>query len=255
MDPIRVAVVDDEPIVRRDLVRTLSAEPDVVIVGEARNGLEALDLIDAEHPDLVFLDVQMPELDGLGVVAGLTDRDGPLIVFVTAFDRYAIDAFEAHAVDYLLKPFDPARCRRAMERVRIRRRGLHAEEGSRALAAMTAAAPGRRYLERLLARGTRQGVVVDLAEVRWIEAADNYARLHTGDGAHLTRRTMRELESYLDPERFVRIHRSAMVNVVHVRAVTPLGDGDAAVDLADGTRLTMSRTYRSTLERLLGGLR
>jgi two-component system LytT family response regulator len=255
MSPIRVLVVDDEPLVRGDLARMLAAEPDVSVVGEARNGLEALDRIESLGPDVVFLDVQMPELDGLGVVTGLPAVGGPAVVFVTAFDRYALQAFEAHAVDYLLKPFDRARCRRALDRARLRLAGARAREIEQAHTALLSGRPAGRYLERIAARGSRASRVVELDRVRWIEAADNYVRLHEAEGSHLTRRTMRELEAYLDPARFVRIHRSAIVNLAAIRSLAPLGDGDVRVILVDGTELTLTRGYRARVEALLGGLR
>ncbi len=254
MTELTVLVVDDEPLVRRDLDRLLGAMPGVRVIGEASNGVEALERIDALSPAVVFLDIQMPELDGLGVVAALEPELAPLIVFVTAFDQYALQAFDAHAVDYLLKPFDSGRLARTMTRVRERLAGSRALELERVTGALVAPRNGTvRYLDRLAARGTRQTVIVPLADVRWIEAADNYVRLHTTSGTHLSRRKMRDLEQVLDPELFVRIHRSTIVRLDAVTGFRALGDGDWEVALKDGVRLTLTRTYREGFEARLGG--
>lgn len=255
MSILRVLLVDDEPLVRRDLARLLSAEPDVEVVGEARNGVEALELIDALQPDVVFLDVQMPELDGLGVISALDLEQAPAIIFITAFDQYALQAFDAAAVDYLLKPFDPARGRRALQRARALLAGSRGESLHRAVTALEGApvAP-RRYLDRIAARGTRTTAVIDVTDIVWIEAADNYVRLHTVAGKHLSRRRMRDLEQVLDPARFARVHRSAIVNLYRVREIRPLGDGDQQVLLDGGTRLTLTRTYREAFEARFGGI-
>ncbi len=252
---LRVLVVDDEPVMRRDLIRLLAQEDDVAVVGEAGHGVEALERIEALAPDAVFLDVQMPELDGLAVAETLAEPGAPLVVFVTAFDRYAIAAFEADAVDYLLKPFDRSRLERTVARLRDRlRRRSPAGAPEIVHAALRARAPGDGWPRRLAVRTAGRAVVVDLAEVRSIEASGNYARLHLADAAYLTRRTMRELEETLDPASFVRIHRSHIVNLAHVRALRPLGDGDLAAVLADGRELVVTRTYRAELERRLGGV-
>ncbi len=254
MSALRILVVDDEPIVRRDLVRLLAAEPDTTVVGEARNGLEALDVIDQLTPDVVFLDVEMPELDGLGVVAGLDPERVPAIVFVTAFGHYALPAFDVHAVDYLLKPFDATRCRRALERVRERLAGARARDLDQVVSALVDRTGAPRYLERLAVRGTDRTIILDLSDVIWIEASDNYVRLHAVTGRHLSRRTMRDLERTLDPARFARIHRSAIVNLACVRELRPRGDGDYDVRLADGVRLTLTRSYRDAFEARFGGV-
>ncbi len=224
-------------------------------MGQAAHGLAALELIEALSPDVVFLDVQMPELDGLGVVAALDAESAPLVVFVTAFDQYALNAFEAHAVDYLLKPFDAERLAHTVARVRTRLAGVRALELERVTRALIAPGDGRvRYLDRLAARGARSTVVVPLAEVHWIEAADNYVRLHTPGGVHLSRRTMRELERLLDPAQFARIHRSTIVQLGAVSQLRPLGDGDWEVILCEGTRLTLTRSYKEDFEARFGGI-
>lgn len=256
MTIMRVVVADDEPLLLADLVRLLSALPEVHVVGHARNGLEVLDLVEALHPDALFLDIRMPGLDGMGVVAELDPSTAPAVVFVTAFDQYAVQAFDAHAVDYLLKPFDPPRLARAVERVRTRMGRDQADALARTVAAIAAqrAVSPPVYLERIAARGVRRTRVLDVREIRWIEAADNYVRLHTADGAHLSRRTMRDLEQQLDPRQFARVHRSAIVAMCHVKELRPLGDGDQEVILDSGTKLTLTRSYRDAFEARFGGI-
>ncbi|MEZ4457585.1 MAG: LytTR family DNA-binding domain-containing protein [Gemmatimonadales bacterium] len=252
---LRALVVDDEPIVRRDLERLLSRHPDVEVVGTAADGVSALAAIDRLLPDVVFLDVQMPELDGLSVVDALDPDAPPLVVFVTAFDQYAIHAFDADAVDYLLKPFDADRLARALDRIRERRR-LKSHPGSDRLMAAASAArpPSLPGPARLAVRTADRVVIVDLAEVRWIEAAGNYARLHLADRAYLTRRTMRDLEATLGPAGFVRVHRSHLVALRFVRELQSLGDGDYELRLDNGVRLVVTRSYRAALEARLGGV-
>jgi two-component system LytT family response regulator len=256
MNALRVVVADDEPLILADLVRLLAAIPGVEVVGQARNGLETLDLVSSAQPEALFLDVQMPALDGFGVVAELDPDTAPAVVFVTSFDQYAIRAFDAHAVDYLLKPFDPPRLQLAVERVRSRVAGNRAEALSRTLAALPSrpADPTPRYLERLAARGVRRTVLLDVASIQWVEAADNYVRLHTADDVHLSRRTMRDLEASLDPRRFARIHRGTIVALDQVRELRPLGDGDQELRLRDGTRLELTRSYRDSFTAHFGGI-
>jgi two-component system, LytTR family, response regulator len=249
---LRVVVADDEPLLRADLARLLAAIPGVTVVGEARHGLEALELVERERPDALFLDIQMPGLDGLGVVAELDPAAAPAVVFVTAYDAYAVQAFDAAAADYLLKPFDPSRLGRAVERVRARRgqdRAAALVQGAAALAAR----PPVGYLERIAARGVGRTALLDVASLRYIEAADNYVRLHADDGVHLSRRTMRDLEAALDPARFARIHRSVIVALARVRDLRALGDGDHELRLEDGTRLTLTRSYRDAFLARFGG--
>lgn len=249
MTTIRVLVVDDEPLVRRGIVALLAEEPGIVVVGEARNGTEALSLIRGTAPDLVFLDVQMPGLDGLGVLAALEPDERPAVVFVTAFDQYAVRAFDLHAVDYLLKPFDDERFRTALARVRGRlQRGEAATERA-AVAALLAELRGTTAgPDRLAVREHGQIVLVPVDEIDWIEAADNYVRLHRGGHYHLLRESLGRLEETLDRRRFARIHRSAMVNLTRVRALEPVPGGEYDVILTDGRRLTLSRGYRDRFQ-------
>lgn len=255
MSTLRVVVVDDEPLILADLAKLLGAEPGVDVVGQGRHGLEALDLVQEHRPDALFLDIRMPGLDGLGVVAELDPATAPSVVFVTAFDQYAVSAFDAQAVDYLLKPFDPARLRRAVERVRARRAASGPPDLERVVAAlMTQRGATPAWLERLAVRGVGRTLLVEVGAIRWIEASDNYVRLHTAEGAHLSRRTMRDLEELLDPQRFARIHRSTIVALAEVQEIRPLGDGDHQVVLRDGTRLVLTRSYREAFEARFGGI-
>jgi two-component system, LytTR family, response regulator len=247
---LTVLLVDDEPVIRRGLRRLLDQEAGVSVVGEARNGREALELVDALDPDLLFLDVRMPEVDGLEVARTLGAGGRPGIVFVTAYDRYAVAAFEHHAIDYLLKPFDDVRVRTALTRARDRL----ARPGAAALGARM-----RSLLEQLsgpeqrfVVRVGRKVRLIDPDEVDWIEAADNYVRLHAGEGRHVVRETLRDLERRLGGGRFVRIHRSAMVNVSRVKELVAQPGGDYTVLLTTGDRLRLSRRYRERFEALIG---
>ncbi|HET6204972.1 MAG TPA: response regulator [Planctomycetota bacterium] len=251
MSRLRVLLVDDEPLARERLGTLLREEPDVEIVGECAGGREAIEAIRRERPDLVFLDVQMPEVDGFGVLEGLGGETAPAVIFVTAYEEHALRAFEVHALDYLLKPFDRRRFREALERARARveNRGTEGFDGR--LRALLECLPPR-PLERFPVKAGGRIVFVRAEEIDFVEANGNYVRLRVGGKGHLLRETMASLEGRLDPARFVRIHRSTIVNLDRVRELEPLFHGDYAVRLRDGTRLTMSRGYRARLERALG---
>jgi two-component system LytT family response regulator len=250
---IRTLIVDDEPLARRRLRRLLRAERDIDIVGECADGATAVDTIRTAAPDLVLLDVQMPELDGFHVLQALGQARLPDVIFVTAHDRYAVRAFEVHALDYLLKPVDADRLGTALERARARlterQRG---PVDPRLLALLQDLAVERRYLTRIPVKSEGRVLVVDLADVDWIGAADNYVTLHAGSREYLLRDTMGRLERELDPERFVRIHRSAIVQLNRIRELVSDFHGDFEVVLRDGTRLTLSRSYRAKVETALG---
>lgn len=247
---MRVLIVDDEELARERVRTLLEPERDVEIVGECGNGFEAIRAIEQRHPDLIFLDVQMPRIDGFGVLEAVRDRPHlPAVVFVTAYDAYALKAFEVHAVDYLLKPFDRERFRDALERVR---RDRSPPEDNRALHAMLDDA--RKRLKRFVIRLPDRIYFVPIDDVDWLEAAGNYVRLHVGTQSHLLRDTMTHLEESLDPEVFLRIHRSTIVNVSRIRELQPTFGGDHLVLLRDGVRLQLSRRYRAALERLLDGI-
>jgi two-component system LytT family response regulator len=247
-DLLRLVVVDDEPLARKTLRLLARRDPEVTVVAECGNGTEAIQAIREHHPDLVFLDVQMPELDGFDVLEALGDLGDqtPAIVFVTAYDQYAIRAFEVHAIDYLLKPFSDERFEKALARAKSLVRRSRPDETRRNLSALTAA--HRATTRRFMVRSAGRVVFLKADEIDWIEAADYYARLHVGGHSYLLRESMNDLEAALDPDVFVRIHRSAIVNLDRVREMRSLFRGEQMVILSDGTQLRMSRSRREELE-------
>lgn len=276
---MKVLIVDDEPIARRRVRRLLRMEEDVEVVGECAGGQEAVTAIREQRPDLVFLDVQMPDLDGFGVVAALGEEKLPAIVFITAYDEYAVRAFDVHAMDYLLKPFDPDRFRAAFVRARQHMEQVSSAEAGRritslleqvlgeaktgALVAANAAsgssggatatvappAPARpRYLDRLMVKHDGRVFFVKVADVDWFEASGNYVRVYVGRASHLIRETMHGIEEQLDPNQFARIHRAVIVNLDRIRELQPWFAGDYIVILRDGRQLKLSRTYREQLQ-------
>lgn len=250
---LRVLVVDDEPIARRGLRRLLGEEPGVEVVGECGDGASAITAIAALAPDLVFLDVQMPELDGFGVIEAVGGQRMPAVVFVTAFDQHAVRAFDAQALDYVLKPVDPERFRRALQRARAhlaRPDDDFVRRVSQALKSIDRVEL-RDYPTRLAIRSEGRVRLVDVDEVDRILAAGNYAEIHAGGKRHLLRETMASLESRLDPQRFVRISRAAIVSLAQVREVQPLFNGDFVVLLKGGAQVSGSRRYRAALDALL----
>jgi two-component system LytT family response regulator len=234
---VRALIVDDEAPARRKLRRMLGAHADVEVVGEASDGVAALALAAELCPDVIFLDVQMPEVDGFDVAASLPD-DGPALVFVTAFDRYALKAFDTHASDYLLKPVEPERLERALQRLRA----AAPRPGTRPGAAV----PPAQLL--IVDRGTMH--VVRVADIEWLQSADNYVTVHAGDKALLLRRTLESLLADLAPA-FVRTHRSAAVALACVQALRPRGKGDATVLLKSGAEVPCSRQHRAALLQVL----
>lgn len=226
-------IVDDEPLARTNLRVLLLRHPHIEIVGESESGIEALEAIRRTKPDLVFLDVQMPECDGFDVLEMLGGDVPPVVIFVTAYDHYALRAFEAGALDYLLKPFDDARFELALRRAQDKIRDH---------------TPTSKTAERLTVKSSGQIFFVKPAEIDWIEAADYYACLHVGTRRHLLRRSMSELEQDLDPSVFCRIHRSAIVNLTRVRALQLNSDGEYEALLDNGTALPISRRYRRQLQ-------
>jgi two-component system LytT family response regulator len=249
--PIRVAIIDDEPLARAALRVALEADPEVEVVGDCI-GVDAPALIEQARVELVFLDVQMPEVDGFQVLAALEPEALPAVVFVTAHDEYAVRAFEVHAIDYLLKPFDDARLFTALARAkeRLARPGTAASE--QLLELLHERARQHKHVERFLVRARGKVVAVRTQDIDWIESADYYATLHVGDVTHLVRQTMADLEASLDGQRFVRVHRQAIVNIDRVREIHPLFRGDCTLVLADGTQVRLSRTRRADFERLFG---
>lgn len=262
---LRTLIIDDEAIARRRVRRLLREESDIEVVGECGDGQSAIDEIASVQPDLIFLDVQMPGLDGFGVVERLappsravsrtrfgeagTER-APAIVFVTAFDRYAMQAFDVHAIDYLLKPFTRDRFRLALQRARERIGVRDGSAGLRALLQQLNARP--RYLSRLSVRARGRIVLIDVETIDWLQAADNYVTVHASAREYLLRDTLTTLEDQLDPSVFVRIHRSTIVRLDRIAELQPATHGDFDVRLRDGTVLTLSRTCREQLERALG---
>lgn len=234
---IRTVIVDDEPLARSNVAVLLRRDPAIEIVSECGSGADALNVIRSVHPDLLFLDVQMPECDGFDVLEMLGGESPPAIIFVTAYDQYALRAFEAGALDYLLKPFDNTRFERALERAK-QKIALGKDRPSR--------------VERLAVQSAGQVTFVNVADIDWIEASDYYAALHVGQKTHLLRRSLADLECDLDPARFSRIHRSTIVNLERVRGLKSGEDGEHIVQLNDGTALRLSRRYRKALRSRLG---
>jgi two-component system LytT family response regulator len=250
---LRVLVVDDEEPARQRLVDLLRHDVGVASVSEAANGLDAVEMIRAERPDLVFLDVQMPELDGLGIIDAVGPTAMPLTVFVTAYDQHAIRAFEANALDYLLKPYSDERLEAAMARARQRlsERSVF-EFGQRMLRLTTRAAPPPRLLDRLVVKSGGTTRFVRVVDIDCIEAAGVYVSLHVGGKKLLYRATLHELVDRLDAMRFVRVHRSAVVNIERIVQLEARSHGEFDVVLKHGTRTRVSRTYRAHLEKRLG---
>jgi two-component system, LytTR family, response regulator len=255
--PIRVVIADDEPIARRGIRQLLSAYDDIEIAAEARNGKEAVRLLRLLLPDLVFLDVQMPEFDGFEALRRLDQSSLPAVIFVTAYDTFAVRAFETRAVDYLVKPVNETRFREALARVRERLRSLQALELSRRLSMRNGAAESNRLgplaaPRRLVIAATNgSDLILDVAEITWIEAYDYYAAVHTAGGRHLVRESLASLEKRLDRSQFVRVHRSAIVNLAHVRTVQANLSTEPAFVLHDGTQLRLSRRRRRTVQLAL----
>ena len=233
---IRALVVDDEPLARSSIVVLLRLDPEIEVVGECSSGVEALAEIRSRKPDLVFLDVQMPECDGFDVLEMLGRSAPSAIVFVTAYDQYALRAFEAGALDYVLKPFDNARFERALGRAKERIR--HGTDRSR-------------KTDRLAIKGTGQVWFLKISEIDWIEASDYYVCLHVGPKGHLLRRSIAELEQELDPSIFCRLHRSTIVNLERAQGLKLSQDGEYEVLLANGTKLKISRRYRKEVQARL----
>ena len=250
MERIRALIVDDEPLARERIRNLLERDPEVVVAAECRDGQEAIAAIREHAPDLVFLDVQMPEKSGFDVIAEVDVAVLPVIVFVTAHDDYALRAFEVAALDYLLKPFDEDRFSKTLDRAKTQIRSRRPDEfQQRVLSMMEGLRTAPRGLERLIVKTGGQLVFLKTEEVDWIQAEGNYVRLHVGRASHLVRETIQSLEASLDPARFMRIHRSTIVNLDRVREIQPLVHGEYRVVLTDGTKLSLSRGYRDRLAR------
>ena len=252
--PIRALIVDDEPLARTGVQQLIDPLDDVTIVGEATDGDEAVREIAAQEPDLVFLDVQMPEMSGLEVVREMGVEDMPLTIFVTAYDQYALEAFEAHALDYLLKPIEEDRFDEAMERAREQLRRAEADTLNQQLQGLLreyADEEGRDGIERFTVRSRDRIYFVDVEDVQWIESEGDYVALHDGEDAHLVRKTMKKLEEQLASDQFLRVHRSYIVNVDYIEELRPLDHGTYQLRMASGTPLKTSRGYSDNIDALL----
>jgi two-component system LytT family response regulator len=253
MKKIKVLVADDEPLARERLAGLLSQEADIEVVGQARDGEEAVTAIHDDSPDLVFLDVQMPQMSGFDVIEAVGSDRMPLVVFVTAYDQHALKAFQVRALDYLLKPFDRERFKDALGRARKQlERDENGDLGRRLLALVKDLRSDQPKSDRLVVKSGGRLFFLRTDEIDWVEAAGNYVRLHVGPGSHLLRETMNAIEGRLDPEKFFRIHRSRIVNMERIQELQPWLNGEYAVLLRTGTRLTLSRGYREKLQDRLG---
>lgn len=268
-DAIRAILVDDEPLAQRGLKLRLKEFPEIEIVGECANGRDAIKMIKEKSPDLVFLDIQMPGIDGFGVVRALIGGPAPLFVFVTAYDKYAIDAFEANALDYLVKPVDEERLKDAIHRARevLKSKAATNRESKlvellaslsdddrdriKELIADPAWSEKERYAERLSFKDGSKVVVLYSNEIEWIDAAGDYMCIHAGGKTHIIRETMKALQQKLDPSRFQRVHRSAIVNVDKVKELHPHSNGEYFLILENGAELKLSRSYKDVVARFI----
>jgi len=262
---IRTLIVDDEPLARQNLRLLLKDDPEIEVVGECGSGREAVRAIKSDAPDLLFLDIQMPGMNGFDVLGQVDMERIPAIVFVTAFDQYALKAFEVHALDYLLKPFDDARFEKALRQAKaqVEQREINklsqklfallASEDQQALAPPSdEASPARsKFLTRLMIKSASRVFFLKVDEIDWIEADDYYVKLHTGRKSHLLRETMNDMEARLDPTQFLRIHRSTIVNIERIKEMHPHFNGDYMVVLHDGTELKLSRSRREQVQTIL----
>jgi two-component system, LytTR family, response regulator len=247
---IHAVLADDEALARKKLRQLLSDEPGIDVVGEGGNAQQTFDLVRSTKPHLVFLDIQMPGMDGLDIAAELcSGKIGPVphIIFTTAHDQYALRAFEVHAVDYLLKPFSRERLSSAVERARSQINLANQQLSTSSAASQQ----GSRYATRIVFKSRGRIVFLPVSDIRWISAEENYVRIRTNSETHLLRETMVRLQEKLDPETFLRIHRSSIVNLQHVKEVRTEADGEYTVQLVNGDKLTMSRSYRSRITGLL----
>jgi two-component system LytT family response regulator len=245
---LRVLVVDDEPLARSRVLELLAEEPDVEVAGQCRNGIEAVKAIQEQRPDLVFLDVKMPGLDGFEVLRSLDPARLPAVIFVTAYDKHAVEAFDVHAVDYLLKPYQPERFKRSLQRARELLRDEAKVLTARLTRLLQAENPG--YLTRFSIRAGGKTLFVPVKEVDWIEAAGNYLVLHAGTENHLLRETLNGLETKLPPKTFARVNRSALANLERIKDIEPAGPDTHVLTLRSGVKLPVTRSVRE-LEELL----
>lgn len=251
METLRALIIDDEPPARRKLRGFLGKEADFEVAGEAEDGAQAVEMIEKLRPDVIFLDIQMPEMDGFEVLQALSCRRQvpPCIVFVTAFDQYALKAFEVYALDYLLKPFDRERLQTTLQRVRDQLSRQPAALQQRLDLLLRRLEERRPYPSRFLVRSRGRVRFLKAEEIDWIEASANYVELHAGSRSYLLRETMHGMQAKLDPEQFVRVHRSHIVNLDRIREIQPWSRNDFIILLDSGAQVKMSRRYRDNLER------
>lgn len=252
---IKALIVDDEVLGRNRIREILRKDPEIDLVGECANGREAVEAVLQHSPDLLFLDVQMPEMDGFAVLDALPRERIPLVVFVTAYDQYALRAFEVYALDYILKPFDSERFRRTLQHAKsqvLKQRGSVLNQGLLSLLEELKAKPKARHADRLVIKSGGRVSFLKTAEIDWIESEGNYVRLHVGKETHLLRETLNQMEDRLDPDQFLRIHRSTIVNLDRIKELQPWFHGEYRVLLHDRTQLLLSRKYREKLKNLLG---
>jgi two-component system LytT family response regulator len=253
MKTIRTAIIDDEPLARTRLRSLLKEHEGFEVVAEAGDGASAVETIEKFHPDLVFLDVQMPECTGFEVLEALEPGQRPLVIFVTAYDVYAVKAFDVHALDYLLKPVDRERFAAAVKRVRQSIDRNELDDLNRKLSQLIdSTQKERRFLNRVIIKSSGRVTFLRVQDIDWIEAAGNYVRIHWGQESHLLRETMNALEEKLDPEMFLRIHRSVIVNIDRIKELQPAFHGDYFVILKNNKQLPLSRGYRERIEPFLG---
>ena len=249
--PLTVLIVDDEPLAREGLRMLLADDPEITAVQEAKNGREAVQRVREGRPDLVFLDVQMPEMDGFSVIHDIGPEQMPAVVFVTAHDQYAIRAFEINAIDYLLKPVTGERFVQSLARAKARLRTGEPHQENQILSLLETIASPPRYLNRIAVQSAGKTFFIYVEDVDWIRAAENYAELHVAQASHLLHVAMNTLEKSLDPETFVRIHRSFIVNLRRVKEIQPASHGEYMLLLHSGVRLQSGRTYHERIKALI----
>jgi two-component system, LytTR family, response regulator len=248
---IRTLIVDDEPLARERIRRMLTDVSDVEIIGEAESGKEAVAFINEKKPELIILDIQIPEMNGFEVLQSVGAENVRAVIFVTAYDHYAIQAFEIHALDYLLKPFGEERLQHALERAREQLDNSRVQKiDEQLISLLDSLKHEKKYAERILVKSGGHVYFLSVGEIDWIEAAGNYVKLHVGRESHLLRETMQAMEARLNPQQFLRIHRSTLVNINRIKELYPLFSGDYNVILKTGVELTLSRNYRDRLLEL-----
>ena len=252
MTRLRVLVVDDEPLARTGLAALVRKDPELECIGECGDGQAAIEAIESLKPDLVLLDVQMPEIDGFGVIRAIGPEQMPPVIFVTAYEEFAVHAFRVHALDYLVKPFSDAALASALDRAKGIVRDGQLQQLTQRLTDLVGAVPQPTYLSRITVRVAQRMQVVRVAYIDWIEAADYCAKLHVGGNIHVVRVSLGALERLLDPSTFVRVHRSAIINLERLKEIVSDSSGDGTIVLTDGTKVRLARSRRAAVDRLLG---